>query len=382
MFLTAPPIPPPPVPDFCYEDIKDQCVLCKPFQSPDYCPVDESFALLVQARKDAYRESDFDLEDYWFPYLDDKVGSYVFTAGQEFLTPQMYCCLTDAAQLAACLTDNVPSDASGYVIKATHFHTSQGVYVLQKQSGGDLYEVLRGDTLTLTDIVAELSVLGDTKIIVEELIGDGTMEAEYKLHAFPGEVVAIDIIDRRDPNCNCIAVVDPEWNRLDQFGCFVPTGESNQNADGSCSAIDFSAGSMNPAPVKNHLNLCVGDDLPRPEQCIVNDMIKIAETLSQDIGVYMRIDVFVYNGNVYVQEYSPNPINGKRHCVAKEENDCIDSCVMGRKWKAAGLPYGGSPTIVPAELQDYTTKGAADQCSIATGVTVNSSFISSCPAEQ
>jgi len=332
----------------------------------------------VQARKDAYTEADFDQEDYWFPYLDDKVGSYVFTAGAQVLTPTMYCCLTEASQLQDCIDTNVPAAATGYVIKATHQHTSQGVYVLKKV-GGDLFEVLRGDTLALSAIIAELSVLGDTKIIVEELIGEGTMDAEYKLHAFPGEVVAIDIIDRRTVDCNCIAVVDSDWNRLDQFGCFVPSGVENQNADGTCSAIDFSAGTLNPAPVKNNLNLC-GSDIPKPEKCLVDDMVQIAETLSQAIGVYMRIDMFVYNGQVYVQEYSPNPINGKRHCVAKEEGDCIDSCLMGRKWKEAGLPYGGTATTVPALLQEFTTKSPAEQCAISSAVTVNRSFVSSCHA--
>jgi hypothetical protein len=354
--------------------------LCRPFQSPDYCPVDESFALLVQARKDAYRESDFDLEDYWFPYLDDKVGAYVFTASSDVLTPQMYCCLTDASQLQDCLDNDVPSFATGYVIKATHFHTSQGVYVLRKDPPStNLYEVLRGENLALSDIIAELSVLGDTKIIVEELIGNGELDAEFKLHAFPGEVVAIDVIDRRTQGCDCIAVVDPAWNRLDQFGCFVPSGIANSNADGSCSAIDFQTGSMSPGPVKKNLNLC-GPDIPRPEQCIVNDMVAIAEALSLQIGVYMRIDVFVSNGQVYVQEYSPNPINGLRHCVAKEEGDCIDSCLLGRKWKGAGLPYGGMATSVPSLLNDYTDKSPADQCAISSSVTINSSFTSSCIA--
>jgi hypothetical protein len=312
--------------------------------------------------------------------LDDKVGAYIFTAGAAYLMPQIYCCLTEAALLQTCIDNDVPSTAKGYVIKATHFHTSQGVYVLKKDPGhADPYEVLRGDHLALADIMAELSVLGGSKIIVEEMIGDGNLDAEYKLHAFPGEVVAIDIIDRRTTGCDCIAIVDKDWNRLDSFGCFVPTGVENQNADGTCSAIDFQTGGMNPAPVKNNLNLC-GPDIPKPEQCIIDDMVQIAESLSSDIGVYMRIDVFVYNGQVYVQEYSPNPINGRRHCVAKQEKECIDSCLLGRKWKAAGLPYGGGPTTVPPLLQNYTGKAPADQCALTTGITVSSSFASSCVA--
>jgi hypothetical protein len=337
---------------------------------------------LVQARKSAYVDADFDLEDYWFPYLDDKVGAYIFTTSQTALTPHIYCCLTDATDLQDCIDSSVPSAAKGYVIKATHFHTSQGVYVLKKDpSNPNPYEVLRGEHLALSSIIADLSALGETKIIVEELIGNGHLDAEYKLHAFPGEVVAIDIIDRRTTGCECIAVVDPAWNRLDQFGCFVPTGVENTNSDGSCNAIDFSSGATNPGPVKNNLNLC-GKDIPQPTDCIIQDMITIAEALSQEIGVYMRIDVFVSGGKVYVQEYAPNPINGNRHCVAREDGDCIDSCILGRKWKNAGLPYGGTSTTVPLFLEDYTAKSAADQCSIISainGVAAPSSFVSSCP---
>jgi len=317
--------------------------------------------------------------DYWFPYLDDKVGAYIYTSSTPFFTPQMYCCLTDTSELQSCLDNDVPTGATGYVIKVTHFHTSQGVYVLKKDpNNANPLEVLRNQHMALTDIISEISMLGTSKIIVEEMIGDGHLDAEFKLHAFPGEVIAIDVVDRRTPECPCVGIVDPDWNRLDQFGCFVPSGVSEQ--DGTCSAIDFQTGSLNPGIVKKNLALCVGNDLPKPSQCLIDDMIKIAEDLSTEIGVYIRIDVFVYNGQVYVQEFSPNPINGKRHCVAKQNGACIDSCLMGRKWKAAGLPYGGTPTTVPQLLLDYTDKSSSDQCAITSSIAVNNSFVSSCSA--
>jgi hypothetical protein len=357
------------VSDFCYEVLDNQCQLCEPFQSPDYCPLDESFASLVTARTKAYKDPKFDKSSYWFPYLNDKIGAHLFTS--KFApTPSVYCCLTDASDLPECLNENVPRNATGYVIKATHLHTSQGVYVLVRdQSHSDPYEVLREQFLSISTIVSELSVLGDTQIIVEELIGNlGRLEAEYKVHAFPGKVVAIDVVDRRTPGCECIGIVDTAWNRLDEFGCFVPSGVETTNADNTCHAIDFEAGAAHPGPVKNHLNLC-GPDLPRPvDDCLWQDMISIAERLSLEIGVYLRIDMFVASdGTVYVQEYAPDPIHGLRHCVAvpRAEDDCIDSCVLGREWKAAGLPYGGRPTPLPESLRKYSkTKKPADQCKL------------------
>jgi hypothetical protein len=108
-------------------------------------------------------------------------------------------------------------------------------------------------------------------------------------------------------------------------------------------------------------------------------MIAIAESLSTRIGVYMRIDMFRVGQNLYVQEYSGNPMNGLRHCAAKlDENGCVDSCFLGRSWKAAGSPYGGAPTSTPPDLLGFGQKSIEEQCSLVDGVTAVSNFVSSC----
>jgi hypothetical protein len=119
-------------------------------------------------------------------------------------------------------------------------------------------------------------------------------------------------------------------------------------------------------PVKKDLYLCV--DLPELESCILQEMIDVAVTLGEKIGVAMRVDMFVADGKFYVQEYSANHMNGLRHCAAKlDDNGCIDSCFLGRHWNEAGAPYGGSVTPVPDEIDGYTGLTAAQQCALLQG---------------
>ena len=98
-----------------------------------------------------------------------------------------------------------------------------------------------------------------------------------------------------------------------------------------CTAIDFSStGERRDGPVKKDMYLCSA--VEKPKQCVLDDMISIAESLSQTIGVYMRSDMFVSEDQVFVQEYSANPMNGMCHCASKvDANGCVDSCYMGRE---------------------------------------------------
>ena len=50
--------------------------------------------------------------------------------------------------------------------------------------------------------------------------GNGSPPTKYKIHVINCEIVAIDVVYNRvdGDNCACWAVVDEQWNRLDQFG--------------------------------------------------------------------------------------------------------------------------------------------------------------------
>ena len=319
-------------------------------------------------------------EGYWFQYLEDKIAGYLLSVTQNFPAPKVYCCITNALDLYDCLSSSVPQGVDGLVIKATNFHSSQGVFVLVNEPGakGNLslgFNLLENITMSSADVVASLSHMQATKIIVEEFIGN-TLPTEYKFHVINGSIAAIDIIDKRGTDCACYAVVDTNWNRLDKFGCFEPSGMELMDKAGSCNVIDFASGKRRAGPVKKDLPIC--GEISKVPNCILQDMMNIALGLGARIGVAIRIDMFVAKNKVYVQEYSANPMNGLRHCAARvTEDGCIDSCYLGRMWDASGGPYGGKKTNVPTELLGFASLTPRQQCDLLSGVVDYSSNYSS-----
>jgi hypothetical protein len=335
---------------------------------------------------------------YWFHYLEDKIAGYLLTVGENFPAPEIKACAVSVDEMSLILKDPsiglVSADnnfvlplGQGIVVKATSFHSSQGVFILVNDglssSGNDtrLMDLITNQHLSYKDVATMLSTWQATKIIVEELVGGGLPD-EYKLHTINGKVVAIDVIMNRGSSCPCYAVVDTEFNRLDYNGCFEPAGTTQQIMDEikpECTAIDFSIGKRKAGPVKKDMYMCV--DLQRPKQCVLDDMIAIAESLSKTIGVYMRIDMFVAaaGDKVYVQEYSANPMNGLRHCASKlDRNGCIDSCFLGREWKLAGEPFGGIPTATPSFLNGFLLMDPAKQCELTNSAPKVKTYNSTC----
>jgi hypothetical protein len=95
----------------------------------------------------------------------------------------------------------------------------------------------------------------------------------------------------------------------------------------------------------------------------------------------MRVDMFMTGQEVYVQEYSPNPMNGLRHCASKtDSNGCIDSCFLGREWNAAGGGvYGGAATAAQGDLDTFLEKSTDEQCGAMTSsVVAPTKYASSC----
>jgi hypothetical protein len=309
-------------------------------------------------------------EGYWFHYLEDKVAAYLLSAEQGVSAPEIFCCVTSASELSSCLLNDVPSTVDGVVIKATNFHSSQGVYVLvPNPAGNGTINLLDNSITSYAEVVAELSLMQATKIIVEEFVGV-SLPTEYKFHVVNGEVVAIDIITGRGADCPCYAVVDKDWNRLDQFGCFEPGGVGSVETNG-CTAIDFITGKRRAGPVKKDLYVCDDDSIPSDlDECLKQEMLDIALDAGSRIGVYIRVDMFVVGGKVFVQEYTTNHMNGLRHCASKFDplTGCIDSCFIGRAWNAAGAPFGGGPTTVPSALTGFYALTPQEQCDLLIGV--------------
>ena len=337
---------------------------------------------MIQNRTSELRNNSSGLvgDGYWFHYLQDKIAGYLLTLDQGLPAPKVHCCLTNVTELFNCLNSVVPDDVDGVVIKATNFHSNQGVYVLVNNPNTDGepaldFNLLDNMTMTYEDVISSLFHMEATKIIVEEFIGT-SLPSEYKFHVINGSVAAIDIIDARGTDCACYAVVDTDWNRLDKFGCFEHGGFDKLDDNTNCTVIDFLTGEQRSGPVKKDLYVC--EVIPELDPCVLQEMIDIAVGLGDRIGVYMRVDMFVVNNTFYVQEYSANHMNGLRHCAAKfDEDGCIDSCFLGRMWDAAGAPYGGVVTAVPDKLDNFAALTAEEQCDLLDGV-VGPTYTSTC----
>jgi hypothetical protein len=255
------------------------------------------------------------------------------------------------------------------MIKATNFHSNQGVFVLvpnPDHAKEGLVDLLTGNEMTYEGILATLDLLQATKIIVEKLVSP-TLHTEYKFHFINGTVAAVDIIAGRDTDCPCYAVVDTDsTTRLDHYGCFEPGGmDSVEDSAGFCTFIDFATGKRRAGPVKTGLHLC--ESIPDISPALWKEMMGLALTAGTRIGVAIRIDMFVANGMVYVQEYTTNHMNGIHHCAAKYDvsTGCIDSCFMGRMWNGAdGGMYGGLATPVPVKLDGFMNRTAQEQCDL------------------
>ena len=240
------------------------------FTCSDYCEPSESFTTLIQNRTSEFRNGSTGLfsDGYWFHYLEDKIAGYLLSVDQGVRAPKVHCCLTNATDLFNCLNSNVPGDVDGVVIKATNFHSSQGVFVLVKNPN------ITGD-----NALTFLALMQASKIIVEEFIST-TLPTEYKFHVVNGSVAAIDIIDARGTDCACYAVVDTEWNRLDKFGCFEPSGLGMIDDDTDYTAIDFSTGRSRCGPMKKDLYVC--EEIPDLDACVLQEMIDIAVELGNN----------------------------------------------------------------------------------------------------
>ena len=350
---------------------------CTPFRSVEYCPDDKSFPNLISSRYQIIRDDPLLILDeyFWFPYLEDKVAAYAFSASSGVNTPHMHCCVDSPYDLAdTCFPPG--HTLTSLVIRASGHHSGNGVFVLPYGLGG--IELLRGTVYQLSDVVSDLAALypAPTKILVEEFIfgdaGPQSLPTEYKFHVFNGKIGAVSAVYNRGTACPCYAEFDTDFNRLDKYGCFEPG--SPQRSNGACYDIDFEAGAQNVGPVKG-FDIC-DDPLPDIPECLWEDMVKMAEDLSRLIGVYTRIDMFVSNNIAYVQEFSANHNGGLRHCWSqRHDTGCIDSCFMGRMWwdnsqcpDTCNPTYGGPKTPVPTILEGWHHKGVDDMCAAAKAV--------------
>ena len=146
-----------------------------------------------------------------------------------------------------------------------------------------LLDLIKKLPTTYADALAMLAQILATKIIVEEFVGN-TLPTEYKFDVVNGSIAAIDIVEGRDGDCPCYAVVDTDWNRLDAFGCFEPRGIGHVDDATSCTAIDFETGKRKAGSIKKEIYTCT--EVVEIDQCLLTEMTEIALGLGNRICAY------------------------------------------------------------------------------------------------
>lgn len=202
-----------------------------------------------------------------------------------------------------------PSKDQGFVIKNLHGHSSNSVYVMETGFGG--VNRLGKRNWTLEDIQNDLRKMGTKDIYVEELIDGkgirGTAPDDYKFYTFDGKIGTINLYRNRGTERFCMATYDEDWNRHDQFGCFLyaekkPKGNKTDPNTGCYPVLE---GASNPPDQRRFCS-----DLNPPKG--LPHMVEIVKKLSKRIGVFMRIDMFESaDGTPILGEFTPYSVRGK-----------------------------------------------------------------------
>jgi len=303
-------------------------------------------------------------QGYWYDMLEDKLGSKLFAEEEKFATPDFRYC---SANIQRGLEEFIPPTVGGFVIKALGFHSNKGVFVLPEGFGG--IELLSNKRMSKTDVQIALIKSGATKILVEDFIAGDTptsLPDEYKFHMFNGTVGSIVYVSNPGTPCACFAELDADWNRIDGEGCFQPG--NGPVVDGQCTLIDKKK--RFPAQMKG-LDLC--NSVPEMDPQLLSNLTSTAQTVSQRLGVYMRVDMFVSNGLPVVGEFTAGHTNGAVHCSAPIDKvtGCVDSCHLGKMWQNAGgsLLHGGPSTSLPISLTNFSQSSWESNCATRMAAT-------------
>jgi len=304
--------------------------------STQHCPDEEDFNMWIRARNSRWGKPSYLAEQkIWQMSIGDKIGGYLFARKMGVKVPRILFC-TGAGPEG--LANYVPKDR-GFVVKDVYGHSSNNVYVMESGFGGK--NRINQHIMSLEDIQNDFREANATDIYVEEVIDsgrdDGTVPDDYKFYCFNGNIVNIRVVRNRGTERHCLAFYDEDWNRHDQFGCFL---HEKQKPRGNKADPTTGCYPVQKAVADNKRRFC--SDVPPPSS--YKKMLTIAKRLSKRIGVFMRIDMFENaDGQVVLGKFTPFSSFGNYQCAAKVVDGCIDSCFLGRTWKESslvdGMPY-------------------------------------------
>jgi hypothetical protein len=370
---------------------------CTAWLSDQHCEAAHAFPLLISSRYPMIKESLRGSTDilgengWWFHYTDDRAGAYAFTTSMGEVAPPLLCCVTSVTELlgthrnisSSLCFDGTPNWTDPIVIRAEGHHSGTGVFVLPSgldvKKGLPTPELSTGiGNITIRQIRDYFNNLSPKpkKFLVEKFIsGSGSgasakLPHEYKFHMFNGKIGSISLVLNPGQPCACYGEYSEDWECLHYNGCFrdqLPFGKKF----GKCYSIDYPIfeGSVSKSTVVKGHDMCSG--VPPPQPCVFQRMKVIAKKLSEKLGVYARIDMFVTDLNeIYIQEYTFNHLGGTKHCIAKFVGGCVDSCFMGQYWaENGGDPELGGPQTdrPPIFPDDYGSMTDEAQCQLAIG---------------
>jgi hypothetical protein len=294
--------------------------------------------------------------------LNDKWGFYVFCKANGIRVPEMYMCSADGTKP---LKDwREPADGLGFVVKVKDGHSAKGVYLMESGFGGR--EQISGDIMTrevmIKQLVRDLAKTSRKKPLnsfhAEELLKGptGGIPPDYKFWVANGEILYADITFNRGNEMKCEAYVNEQFDRVDEHGCFGRNKNYQLPIPGQCSVSTIVG------PIVG-LKRC--GDFARPKDW--DKLLAMAKKMSRIIGIFVRIDMYVHQGEVVMGEASFTPTAGHYHCGAKlDENGCIDPCLFGRFWKrqndAFNTTEGGPIMPEPAAFKGWEQMSDKEKC--------------------
>lgn len=306
--------------------------------------------------------------------LNDKWLFYLFARHHGFNVPKIHFCSTGGAKDLEQWDPSPSINQQGFVVKIKEGQNSKGVYLLESGFGGR--EVLRNrrkmtrkqiigalrQDLKTSNFSGKLKEASQHDFHVEEYLPgpDGLPSMDYKVFVADQSVAAVEVIANRGTANKCLATVNEKFERMDEQGCFSNQEKyhfkPNEETNNKCN-VPLEGNPYDPLPK------CSGFAKPAAWDAVV----QTAKEVSKLIGIFVRLDMYVLDGKVYLGEATFLPRLGVFHCASQlDQNGCIDSCILGRLWKEKNNQYntteGGPRLPEPEYVQEWRKMSPADQC--------------------
>lgn len=304
--------------------------------------------------------------------LNDKWGFFYWAMKNGFNVPEIHFCSANGTADLAKWEPTPDNSKNGFVVKVKEGRKSSGVYLLESGFGGR--EVLsnegnfsRRQVMDGMNKALKVKNHGSRKkpdFHVEEYLPgpNGLPPTDYKVFVADQSIAVVAIVANRGTKNSCVAMVNENFERMDKYGCF-----SNDNslrvrdrvpANEKCDVKVYENGKPFDGQMK-----C--SEFAKPVDW--DAVMQTAKDFSKLIGIYVRLDLYVLNGKVYLGEATFLPTMGSHHCVSQlDQQGCIDPCYSGRFWKAKNDQYnnteGGPVPREPDYMRKWRKMDSAARC--------------------